>query len=209
MKLSGCILAIFLLVALAPAPSRGQTKSAPAAPPMPPPDAATKYDRSPSGLLLQLQMILSNTKDPEKTKALVDALILPKYDDYFQKVYQKDVELFWAGSYTHALLSAQGDFRSLFVRLSMEQGKGEFNIRRINDMPASHFEEVLTAKMNGPVEIYAVSWKKRNAPANMPEDLMGYYAYLGNRFRWFYMNGFPKSSDADEKTNTKPKGGTL
>jgi|HubBroStandDraft_2_1064218.scaffolds.fasta_scaffold287560_2 hypothetical protein len=188
---------ISLFAAFAPAPSRAQAKNAP---PVPPPDYSTKYDRSPAGLLVQFQMILTNAKDPDKAKLLIDELQIPKYDDYFHAVYQPDVELFWTGSYTRALAHAEADFQSLFVRLGMQEG--EFNIRRINDAPTSKLEEALASKTKGPVDIYAVSWKKRNAPANTAEDL-GYYAYLSGRFRWFYMLDYPKKPGAPAKAAVK------
>jgi hypothetical protein len=84
--------------------------------------------------------------------------------------------------------------------------EGEFAIRKINEAPASKFEEVLTSKMKGPVDIYAVSWKKRSAKDDSDADLMGYYAYFGNRFRWFYMLGFPKIPGETPKAATKPGG---
>jgi hypothetical protein len=194
-----CVAVMLLLAAFSPTPSRAQAKNAPR---VPPPDYSTKYDRSPAGLLVQLQMILTNAKDPDKAKLLIDELALPKYDDYFHAVYQPDVEMFWTGSYTRALAHAEADFQSVFVRLGMQEG--EFNIRRINDAPASKLEEALAAKTKGPLDIYAVSWKKRNAPANSAEDLLGYYAYLSGRFRWLYMLGYPKKPDAP--TTAKPGG---
>lgn len=194
-----CAAVMLLLAAFAPAPSRAQAKKAPRALP---PDYSTKYERSPAGLLVQFQMILTNAKDPDKMKLLIDELALPKYDDYFNAVYQPDVELFWAGSYTRALMRAGADFQSLFARLGMEEG--EFNIRRINDAPASKLEQALAAKTKGPMDIYAVSWKKRNATDSSSEDLLGYYAYLSGRFRWFYMLGYPKTPGAPDKTAVKP-----
>jgi hypothetical protein len=194
-----CVAVMLLFAAFAPAPSRAQAKNAP---PVRPPDYSTKYDRSPAGLLVQFQMILTNAKDPDKAKLLINELEIPKYDDYFHTVYQPDVELFWTGSYTRALVHAEADFQSLFVRLGMQEG--EFNIRKINDAPASKLEEALSSKTKGPLDIYAVSWKKRNAPANSAEQLLGYYAYLSGRFRWFYMLGYPKTPDAPAKTAAKP-----
>ena len=194
-----CVLVMCLCAAFAPAPSRAQAKNPPR---VPPPDYNTKYDRSPAGLLVQFQMILTNAKDPDKAKPLIDELAIPKYDDYFHAVYQPDVELFWTGSYTRALMHAGADYQSLFARLGMQEG--EFTIRRINDAPASKLEEALAAKTKGPVDIYAVSWKKRNAPANSAEDLLGYYAYLSGRFRWFYMLGYPKKPDAPANAAAKP-----
>ena len=188
---------MFVLVAFVPAPSRAQAKKAP---PPPAPDAGTKYERSPAGLLQQLQTILTNAKDPEKAKLVIAELIIPKYDDYFHAVYQPDVELFWTGSYTRALLDAEGGYQSLFARLATQEG--EFNIRRINDAPTSKLEEALAAKTKGPVDIFAVSWKKHNAPDDSTEEL-GYYAYLSGRFRWLYMLNYPKTPGAD----TKPAGG--
>lgn len=193
------VVVAFLLAALAPASLRPQAKGGM---PMPPPDFGTKYDRSQQGLLVQFQMILTNARDPDKTKALIQELGLPKYEEYFHTVYQPDVELFWSGSYTRALTHAQSDFQSLFVRLGMQEG--EFNIRKINDAPASKLEQALIAKMNGPVEIYAVSWKKRKATDNSGAELLGYYAYLSGRFRWFYMLGFPKTAAEAAKTPAKP-----
>lgn len=187
---------MFVLVAFVPAPARAQAKKAP---PPPAPDAGTKYERSPAGLLRQLQLILTTAKDPDKARLLIDELAIPKYDDYFQAVYQSDVELFWTGSYTRALMRAGGDFQSLFVRIGMQDG--EFNIRRINDAPTSKLEQALAAKTKGPVDIFAVSWKKRNAPDDSGEEL-GYYAYLSGRFRWLYMLNYPKTPGAA----TKPAG---
>ena len=194
-----CLGVMCLFAAFAPAPSRAQAKNKPR---VPPPDYTTKYDRSPAGLLVQLQMILTNAKDPDKAKALVDELAIPKYDDYFHAVYQPDVELFWTGSYTRALMHAGADFQSVFARMEMQEG--EFNIRRINDAPASKLEEALAAKTKGPMDIYAVSWKKRNATDSSSEDLLGYYAYLSGRFRWFYMLGYPTTPGAPAKTAAKP-----
>lgn len=194
-----CVVVMCLFAAFVPAPSRAQAKNAP---PVPPPDYATKYERSPAGLLVQFQLILSNAKDPDKAKLLINELQIPKYDDYFHAVYQPDVELFWTGSYTRALMHAVADFQPLFARLGTEEG--EFNIRRINDAPASKLEQALAAKTKGPVDIYAVSWKKRNATDSSSEDLLGYYAYLSGHFRWFYMLGYPKTPGAPDQTAAKP-----
>jgi len=194
-----CLGVMCLFAAFAPAPSRAQAKNKP---PVPAPDYTTKYDRSPAGLLVQFQMILTNAKDSAKARLLIDELAIPKYDDYFHAVYQPDVELFWTGSYTRALMHAGADFQSLFARLGMEDG--EFNIRRINDAPTSKLEQALAAKTKGPMDIYAVSWKKRNATDSSSEDLLGYYAYLSGRFRWFYMLGYPTTPDALAKTAAKP-----
>jgi hypothetical protein len=207
MKFFGCAVAAFLLAVLLPAPSRAQAPPQPQGknrPPVPPPDFSTKYDRTPAGMIVQFQTIMSSSKDPDKAKLLVQELEIPKYDEYFDKVYQNDVKLFWTGSYTRALLKAAGNFQSLFARLAMQQG--EFDIRKINDAPASKFEEVLTSKMNGPVDIYAVSWKKRNAKDDSDADLFGYYAYYGNRFRWFYMLDFPKIPGETSQGARKPAG---
>jgi len=201
LRFSSWAVAAVLLAALLPAKSRAQAKNGP---PMPPPDYAMKYDRSSAGLLVQLQMILTNAKDPEKAKLLIQELQIPKYDDYFHTVYQPSVELFWTGSYTRALMRAEGDFQSLFARLGMQEG--EFVIRKINEAPQGKFEEALSGKMQGPVDIYAVSWKKRKATDNSGESLLGYYAYLSGRFRWFYMLGFPKIPGEKPKTATKPAG---
>jgi hypothetical protein len=153
-------------------------------------------------LLVELRFILTNAKDLEKTKLLVHALALPKYDDYFSAVYQSDVEPFWSGSYTRALMEAPAKFESLFTRLGSQEG--EFKIRRINDAPASKLESALASKTKGPVEIYAVSWKKRKAADNSDEELLGYYAYLGGRFHWFYMLGFPKTAAEAAESAAKP-----
>lgn len=201
LKFSGWVVVAFLIAAFIPATSRAQAKNGP---PMPPPDYATKYDRSPAGLLVQLQMILTNAKDPEKAKLLIKALEMPKYDDYFHAVYQPDVELFWTGSYTRALMSANANFQSLFASLGTQEG--EFVIRQINGAPEGKFEEALAGKLKGPVEIYAVSWKKRKAADNAGDDLLGYYAYLSGRFRWFYMLDFPKMPGETAKTSAKPAG---
>lgn len=153
-------------------------------------------------MLTQLQYILTNAKDPGKTKLLVHALALPKYDDYFSAVYQSDVEPFWSGSYTRALMEAPAKFELLFPRLDTQEG--EFKIRRINDAPTSKLESALAAKTKGPVDIYAVSWNKRKAADNSGEQLLGYYAYLGGRFRWFYMLGFPKAAVEPAESTAKP-----
>ncbi|HWX39014.1 MAG TPA: hypothetical protein VNY09_07205 [Candidatus Sulfotelmatobacter sp.] len=203
MKYLRCVAVMFLFAAFVPAPSRAQAKNAP---PMPAPDYATKYDRSPAGMLVQFQLIMTNAKNPDRAKLFIDELEIPKYDDYFHTVYQSDVELFWTGSYTRALVRAEADFQSLFARLGMQEG--EFNIRKVNDAPMSKLEEALTSKMKGPVDVYAVSWKKRNAPDNSAEDLLGYYAYVGGRFRWLYMLNYPKTPDAAPKTAAKPAGGS-
>ena len=194
------IVAAFLLAALASAPSRAQGKADSQVPP--PPDFATKYERSEKGLLTQLQLILATARNPERTKAFINALQLPKSDDYFHAVYRPDVELFWAGSYNRALMHAPASFESLFVRLSLQQG--EFNIRTVTDAPASKFEQALMGKMNGPVDVYAVSWKPRKATGSSGEELLGYYAYLGGRFRWFYMLGFPKTAAEAAERSAEP-----
>ena len=174
LKFAGWVAAAFLLAACIPAASRAQAKNGP---PVPPPDYTTKYDRSPAGLLVQFQLILTNAKDPEKAKLLIQELEIPKYDNYFQ---------------------------SLFARLGMQEG--EFVIRKINEAPEGKLEEAFTGKMKGPVDIYAVSWKKRTAKDGTGDDLLGYYAYLGGRFRWFYMLDFPKIPGETPKTATKPAG---
>lgn len=194
---------MLLPVLLIPAFSRAQTtpQTKPGPPPAPPIDYTTKYERSEQGLLTQLQLILSNAKDPERAKLLIEELQMPKYDQYFQTIYRKDVEPFWEGSYTRALMGAVTDFQPVFARL--EAPKGEFKIRRINDAPASKLEEVLLAKMTGPVDVYAVNWRKRTAKDNSADELLGYYAYLGGRFHWFYMLNFPKTQAEATKEAAK------
>lgn len=187
--------------AQAPGP-HAQTAPPGTPPPPPPPDFATKYDRSEQGLRTQLQYILTNAKDPEKTKLLVHALALPKYDDYFSAVYQSDVEPFWSGSYTRALMEAPAKFELLFPHLGTQDG--EFKIRRIDEAPASKLESALASKMKGPVDIYAVSWNKRKAADSSDEQLLGYYAYLGGRFHWLYVLGFPKTAAEAAKSAAPP-----
>jgi hypothetical protein len=188
---------------LVPALSHGQASppAKPGPPPEPPPDYKTKYERSEQGLLTQLQLILTTAKDPEKDKLLVEELQMPKYDQYFQTIYQRDVEPFWEGSYTRALMGAVTDFQPVFARLGAQEG--EFKIRSINDSPASKLEEVLIAKMQGPVEVYAVNWRKRAAKDDSQDELLGYYAYLGGRFHWFYMLGYPKTQAEAAKEAAK------
>lgn len=202
MRFSGYIVVALALAAFLPAPSRAQAKK----PPVPAPDYSTKYDRTPAGLIVQFQLIMTTAKDPDKTKLLVEELEIPKYDDYFDKVYQKDVSLFWTGSYTRALLRAAGEFQSLFARLGTEEG--DFVIRRVDAAPTSKLEEALTSKMNGPVDVYAVSWKKRGAKDDSKNEELGYYVYYGNHFRWLYMLGYPKiPGETPKAAAAKPASG--
>src|SRR5215469_5333899 len=119
---------MLLAVLLVPALSRAQNNAPPkpGPPPKPPLDYKTKYDRSEQGLLTQLQLILTNAKDPEKDKLLVEELQMPKYDQYFQTIYRRDVEPFWEGSYTRALMGAVTNFQPVFARLGAQEG--EFKI---------------------------------------------------------------------------------
>lgn len=191
------LLTALLFPAFSLAQSNAQAK--PAGPP--PIDYTTKYERSEQGLLTQLQLILTNAKDPEKDKLLVEELQMPKYDEYFHTVYHPDVELFWMGSYTRALMGAVNTFQSAFARLGKEEG--ELKIRSINGAPASKLESALLAKTNGPVEIYAVSWRKRTATDETQDELLGYYAYLSGRFHWIYMLGYPKTQAEAAKEAAK------
>jgi hypothetical protein len=194
------LLSALLVPAFSRAQTSAQTKPGPPAPPL---DYTTKYQRSEQGLLTQLQLILTNAKDPEKDKLLVEELQMPKYDQYFQTIYRSDVEPFWEGSYTRALMGAVTDFQSVFARLGEQEG--EFKIRRINDAPApgSKLEQSLMAKLNGPVDVYAVNWRKRTATDDSKDELLGYYAYLGGRFHWFYMLNFPKTQEEAAKEAAK------
>jgi len=194
---------MLLATLFVPALSRSQNNPPvkPGPPPKPPIDRATKYDRTEQGLLTQLQLILTNAKDPEIAKLLVEELQMPKYDQYFQTIYRPDVEPFWEGSYTRALMGAVTEFQPVFARLGAQQG--EFKIRRINDAPASKLEQALVAKTTGPVDIYAVNWRKRGAKDDSQDELLGYYAYLSGRYHWFYMLGFPKTQAQATKEATK------
>jgi hypothetical protein len=182
-----CVFIVFLLAALVPAPSRAQM---PEGPKTRPPALSGQYENSPEGLRLQLRAILAASKDPEKFKSLLHELEIPDFEGWFEKNFEPDVQLFWAGSYRRAQ-RGENNFEAVFAISSHRDG--DFKIRKVSGAPTTRLEEVFTDKMKNPVDVYAAGWQRRNAPANTGEQLLGYYFFLDGKFRWFYMLDFPKN----------------
>jgi hypothetical protein len=203
MNLSRCAFALLLVAPLVPASTRAQTSKGPATRPA---AVSHEYENSPDGLRSQLQAIVTASKDPEKFKSLLHELEIPDFEGWFEKSFEPDVQLFWAGSYRRAL-RGEDNFAAVFTILGHRDGN--FKIRKVNGAPTTRLEEVFTNKMKNPVDVFAAGWQRRNAPENSGEQLLGYYFFLDGKFRWFYMLDFPKNQGPAKEGGAVPESGPI
>jgi hypothetical protein len=199
---------IFVLCLLAAAGSAPALAQTPEAPKKLPPVLAAEYPNSEEGLRTELQDVLkaSKNKNPEKLKSALADLEIPDYEGWFEKNFDGNVQKFWAGSYRRAL-RGENNFAVIFTVLARRDG--DFKFRKVNGSPTTRIEEVFTDKMKNPVDVFAVSWQRKNATETTGEQLLGYYFFLDRKFRWFYMLDFPKNqgpaSPGGETSKSEPK----
>ena len=177
-----CVLGLLLSLLILPASGRSQ---GPIAPPRPLQSPERNYQNSAEGLRWQLQDIISSARDQSRDRmdSLIHQTEIPYSSDWFVQAFGREKGQTWAQFYEQNLAGNEKQFADTMLQLSQEDG--EFSTRAIFDdpAPARKIEREMVAALQRPIDIYFASWRKRGLPADSASLSIGYFVFLGGRFR--------------------------
>lgn len=182
MLLPRCMLASFLIIALVPLFGRSQ---GPITPPHPLKDADQSYQNSADGLRWQLQDFLNSARDHgrDRLDALIHETEIPNYAEWFVGSFGPEKGEMWARAYEQNLVENGKKLADAMVQLSEEDG--EFAVRIVNDhpFPGRKIEGEMVDGLQRPVDIFFATWRNRGLPPNSASFPIGYFVFVGGRFR--------------------------
>jgi TonB family protein len=182
MLLRRCVVGLVLSVLALPIYGSAQ---GPIAPSRPLKDTDGNFQNSAEGLRWQLQDILNSAKNPKSSRlnALVEETEIPDYADWFVRMFGREKGEIWARAYRQNVSENEKQLAAAMVELSQEDG--EFSERIVNDgpAPARKIEIEMVNFLQRPVNIFFASWRKRGLPADSSPVPIGYFVFLGRKFR--------------------------
>lgn len=160
----------------------------PQGPIIPPPSSAESargYPNSPGGLRWELQDILNAARDRNRLRleSLIRQTEIPNYKEWFAKTFGREKGDIWAGANEGNLAENEKYLEVVLTQLADEDG--EFITRKVNDdpAPARTIEVDMVETLQRPVDIFFISWKKRDSPLDLKSRPIGYFVFLDGRFR--------------------------
>jgi periplasmic protein TonB len=149
-------------------------------------DSAGVYQASTQGLRLQLQDILAAAKDHNRAKleSLTKQTQIPHYEEWFTTTFGQEKGESWAEPYGRDLVENQKDFENMFMQMAGDDG--EIYTRKVNDNPGppGGMEAGMIKGLQGPIDFFFASWKRRGSPQDSKGDPIGYFVFLDGKFRW-------------------------
>jgi TonB family protein len=149
-------------------------------------DSAGVYQASAQGLRLQLQDILAAARDHNRPKleSLTKETQIPNYEEWFTTTFGQEKGESWAEPYGRNLAENQKNFEYRFMQ--MAESEREIYTRKVNDNPGppGGMEAGMIKALQGPVDFFFASWKKRGSPLDSGGDFIGYFVFLEGKFRW-------------------------
>jgi TonB family protein len=201
------ILVSLLIPVLFPLFARAQETTAP---PGTPADSSSAYEDSTEGLRLQLQEILTAAKDHNRPKleSLTKQMQIPNYEKWFTTTFGQERGESWAEPYGNGIAENQEHFENLFMQ--MAEDDGEIYTRKVSDNPGppGGMEAGLINSLQGPVDFFFASSKKRGSPQDSKGDPIGYFVFLDGKFRWDSTIVFMNIQPADVSDKSVFQGGS-
>ena len=187
------VLFLTLIASLLALPSLAQEKPEPASAPAAPPPA---YPNSAQGLRQLLQDCLAAAKsgDKDKLAALVKDMEIPDYEAWFTSTFRQEGGESWARAYGAELDTNENAMQEFLKQLSDEDG-GIF-ARTVTDTPHPNqdMEWSMLDALKRPTDIFFAEWRAAGTPENSRSKPIGYFVFIGGKFRWDSATSFGKSN---------------